>query len=43
VVTHEAHLASWADRVVFLRDGSIVDQTGAPPQVESLLETGAPS
>ena len=21
VVTHDAHLASWADRVVFLRDG----------------------
>ncbi|MGO9341027.1 MAG: ABC transporter ATP-binding protein [Acidimicrobiales bacterium] len=27
VVTHDAHLASWADRVVFLRDGRIVDQT----------------
>ena len=27
VVTHDAQLASWADRVVFLRDGSIVDQT----------------
>ena len=26
VVTHDAHLASWADRVVFLRDGRIVDQ-----------------
>ena len=25
VVTHDAHLASWADRVVFLRDGRIVD------------------
>ena len=29
VVTHEAHLASWADRVVFLRDGHVVDQTVA--------------
>ena len=30
VVTHEAQLASWADRVVFLRDGHVVDQTVAP-------------
>jgi putative ABC transport system ATP-binding protein len=37
VVTHDAQLASWADRVVFLRDGRIVDQTGPPPSVESLL------
>ena len=31
VVTHDAQLASWADRVVFLRDGRIVDQTMPPP------------
>jgi putative ABC transport system ATP-binding protein len=37
VVTHDAQLASWADRVVFLRDGRIVDQTGPPSRVESLL------
>jgi putative ABC transport system ATP-binding protein len=37
VVTHEAQLASWADRVVFLRDGHVVDQTVAPPGPESLL------
>jgi putative ABC transport system ATP-binding protein len=37
VVTHESQLASWADRVVFLRDGQIVDQTSAPPGPESLL------
>ncbi|MGA3355023.1 MAG: ABC transporter ATP-binding protein [Acidimicrobiales bacterium] len=37
VVTHDAHLASWADRVVFLKDGRIVDQTVPPPSVESLL------
>jgi putative ABC transport system ATP-binding protein len=40
VVTHEAHLASWADRVVFLRDGHVVDQTVAPPGPESLLAIG---
>jgi putative ABC transport system ATP-binding protein len=40
VVTHEAHLASWADRVVFLRDGRVVDQTVAPPGPESLLAAG---
>ena len=39
VVTHEAQLASWADRVVFLRDGRVVDQTVAPPGPESLLVT----
>jgi putative ABC transport system ATP-binding protein len=27
VVTHDAHLASWADRIVFLRDGRIANQT----------------
>jgi putative ABC transport system ATP-binding protein len=40
VVTHEAHLASWADRVVFLRDGQVVDQTVARPGPESLLAVG---
>ena len=29
VVTHDAQLASWADRVVFLRDGQIADQAVA--------------
>jgi putative ABC transport system ATP-binding protein len=37
VVTHDAQLASWADRVVFLRDGRVVDQTSPPPGPESLL------
>jgi putative ABC transport system ATP-binding protein len=40
VVTHDAQLASWADRVVFLRDGRIVDQTMPPPGPESLLSQG---
>jgi putative ABC transport system ATP-binding protein len=39
VVTHDAQLASWADRVVFLRDGRVVDQTVPPPSPESLLES----
>lgn len=37
VVTHEAQLASWADRVVFLRDGRLVDQTVKAAGPESLL------
>jgi putative ABC transport system ATP-binding protein len=37
VVTHDAQLASWADRVVFIRDGRIVDQTAPTPGPESLL------
>jgi putative ABC transport system ATP-binding protein len=37
VVTHDAQLASWADRVVFLRDGRVVDQTSPRPGPESLL------
>ncbi len=35
LVTHEARHAAWADRVVFLRDGVVVDETGAD-RVESL-------
>jgi putative ABC transport system ATP-binding protein len=38
VVTHDAQLASWADRVVFLRDGRVVDQTSPPQGPESLLQ-----
>jgi len=41
VVTHDAQLASWADRVVFIRDGRIVDQTAQPDGPESLLEADA--
>jgi putative ABC transport system ATP-binding protein len=37
VVTHDAQLASWADRVVFLRDGRVVDQTMPPTGPESVL------
>ena len=38
VVTHDAQLASWADRVVFIRDGAIVDQTVQSDGPEALLE-----
>jgi len=37
MVTHDAQLASWADRVVFLRDGRVVDQSAPAPGPESLL------
>ena len=42
VVTHDAQLASWADRVVFLRDGRAVDQTAPAAGPESLLAQGQP-
>jgi putative ABC transport system ATP-binding protein len=37
LVTHEARHAAWADRVVFLRDGIVVDESGADP-ADVLLE-----
>jgi putative ABC transport system ATP-binding protein len=40
LVTHDARHAGWADRVIFLRDGAIVDQTHADPEPESLLNAG---
>ncbi|MFJ2646124.1 ABC transporter ATP-binding protein [Streptomyces sp. NPDC087420] len=36
LVTHEPRFAAWADRVVFLRDGSVVDQT-IRSEADSLL------
>ena len=42
VVTHDVQLASWADRVVFLRDGRVTDQTAPAPGLESLLTPGRP-
>ena len=38
LVTHEARHAGWADRIVFLRDGETVDDTGRLPGAESLLQ-----
>jgi putative ABC transport system ATP-binding protein len=40
VVTHDARLAAWADRVVFLRDGLVADRTSPAPRPESLLTPG---
>jgi putative ABC transport system ATP-binding protein len=39
LVTHEARHAAWADRVVFLRDGTVVDETGAD-RADVLLDAG---
>lgn len=38
LVTHDARLAAWADHVVFLRDGRIVDETVSPRGPEELLD-----
>jgi len=40
VVTHDTHLASWADQVVHLRDGRMVDQAAQAPRPQSLLAPG---
>jgi putative ABC transport system ATP-binding protein len=39
LVTHDARHAAWADRVVFLRDGSVVDTSGPLDEAEELLNT----
>jgi putative ABC transport system ATP-binding protein len=41
-VTHDAQLAAWADRVLFIRDGRMVDQTAPPAGPASLLESSRP-
>lgn len=45
LVTHEPRFASWADRVVFLRDGEVVDQTpsllGVPAAGAAPADTAA--
>jgi putative ABC transport system ATP-binding protein len=42
LVTHEARHAAWSDRVVFLRDGVVVDES-QPSEPETLLEHGVVS
>jgi putative ABC transport system ATP-binding protein len=37
LVTHEPRYASWADRVVSLRDGEVVDETRAPSPTRELV------
>jgi putative ABC transport system ATP-binding protein len=37
LVTHEARHAAWADRVIFLRDGVVVDTSGPLARPEDLL------
>jgi putative ABC transport system ATP-binding protein len=39
MVTHDAQLAAWADRVVFLRDGVVIDETTPTGVPEQLLDT----
>jgi putative ABC transport system ATP-binding protein len=41
VVTHDAHLAAWAVRVMFLRDGRVSDQAAPARRPESLLTSEA--
>ena len=41
LVTHDARHAAWADRVVFLRDGRVVDQTVYVAPTEA-VRSGAP-
>lgn len=43
LVTHEARHAGWADRVVFLRDGVVVDASAPLGTPEDLLAFGSPT
>jgi putative ABC transport system ATP-binding protein len=38
LVTHDARFAAWADRIVFLRDGRVVDQAAGVMDPDSLLD-----
>ncbi|MGI8759501.1 MAG: ABC transporter ATP-binding protein [Acidimicrobiales bacterium] len=43
MVTHDTALAAWADRVVFMRDGRLVDQAGPLAGPEAVLADGTRS
>jgi putative ABC transport system ATP-binding protein len=38
LVTHDAQHAAWADRVIFLRDGEVVDDTAGPTDPAGLAD-----
>jgi putative ABC transport system ATP-binding protein len=40
LVTHEARHAGWADRVVFLRDGAVVDEAGSMVDPQAFVMGG---
>jgi ABC-type antimicrobial peptide transport system, ATPase component len=42
LVTHDAAHAAWADRVVFLRDGRIVDETRSGADRDASPTTSSP-
>jgi putative ABC transport system ATP-binding protein len=42
LVTHDSRHAAWADRVVFLRDGVVVDKSTLDQPEDLLAEEGAP-
>ena len=41
LVTHDARHAAWADRIVHLRDGHVLDESQPLPPADSLLGSGA--
>jgi putative ABC transport system ATP-binding protein len=41
VVTHDAHLASWADRVILIRDGRTIDHVTSDPSDSSFAAPSA--